>query len=401
MTVQCRRALLPACVLCGLFLTPGLLYAAEERTIEVIGRSADGYPNAVEDALRQAVRQGAGVLISSETAVRDFVLLRDCIYSRAAGYVRSRQVIKRSREPNDLYAAHVRATVRTGKIDEDWAGLKMLLERKGRPDIMVVVSRSGEAQTSPMDITAAESVLADFFESRHFDLVDRDTLGKVVGTEQARAALWDSPSKAAAVGLRLKAGYVLVGRIRQTTGKPEEVASGVMATMARADLRVKLVAADTGKLLTTKLANVKAGSQYPEKASQDAVKKAAAALAEPVLYRLISHWSEDLDQGLKIDILLAAVDLDVIQEIAEGLRNAKEEGVWVKGVTIAEADARGISRILIWGPGVTTSWLAKKVKAVMSGKVKAVRMTPSRIEFEAVGRKPPDQQPNTNQHQLQ
>ena len=67
--------------------------AAEPKTVTV---TAEGYDrdDAIKRALRMALEQGAGVQIATYSEVENYALLRDTIYSRAAGIVKDYRVLE-------------------------------------------------------------------------------------------------------------------------------------------------------------------------------------------------------------------------------------------------------------------------------------------------------------------
>jgi len=67
------------------------------------GRKDIARDHAIKDALRKAVEQAVGTLISSETVAENYEVLSDRIYSKAEGYVAEYKVL-REKEEGDLYS---------------------------------------------------------------------------------------------------------------------------------------------------------------------------------------------------------------------------------------------------------------------------------------------------------
>jgi len=111
---------------------------AKEVVVTVTGISAHSYDEARGDALRNAVKQGAGETLTSLTRVERGVLLGDTIISRAAGYVRGYDVLGKA-EDNGVYRVEVRATVARGKIADDLAAVQMLIRQVGWPNLVIHV----------------------------------------------------------------------------------------------------------------------------------------------------------------------------------------------------------------------------------------------------------------------
>ena len=78
-----RYAVLWATVLLSLCLLSGI---ASARAVSVSGVGLT-ITEAENDALRNAVEQAVGVLVDSETLVRNNVLLRDEIYTKSRGFI--------------------------------------------------------------------------------------------------------------------------------------------------------------------------------------------------------------------------------------------------------------------------------------------------------------------------
>ncbi|MEJ2096483.1 MAG: hypothetical protein P8Y38_04940, partial [Deltaproteobacteria bacterium] len=79
-------------LLIPVFFCPTLFAASEsmETTAEGVGvivdnNTAQAKDQAVQDALRLAVEQAAGIMVASETLVQNYEVLRDQIYSKSQG----------------------------------------------------------------------------------------------------------------------------------------------------------------------------------------------------------------------------------------------------------------------------------------------------------------------------
>ena len=75
--------------------------------------------DALQNALRLCVEQAAGVTLSSETRVENFVVIRDAITSKSDGYITSYSIIKEVPFP-DRYEVTVRAKVSLSPMKADF-----------------------------------------------------------------------------------------------------------------------------------------------------------------------------------------------------------------------------------------------------------------------------------------
>src|SRR5262245_65731538 len=93
------------CLLSVLFLCLALpLFAQDSKQITAEGVASVGNDpaaardKAIEDALRRAVEQAVGTIVESETAVENYQLLSDKIYSHSSGYVKDYKVVSEKTE---------------------------------------------------------------------------------------------------------------------------------------------------------------------------------------------------------------------------------------------------------------------------------------------------------------
>jgi len=367
--------------LCWLALA-GPSYTSEEVRVEVEGRSTEGYEAAEEVALREAVRQAAGVYVDSQTRVMDFQLVADCIYSRSAGYVKDKVILSKSLGPNNIYVVRIKATVKLGELKDDFAGLKMLIERKGRPGILLLVSEGNELAREYVGI--ARTGLADYFEQRHFGIVDAEAMAAMEQRDAERAKIYGDDAKSAAVAVGLKAAYVMTGKVDLAVEEKELY--GVVHHFVTATVRVKVVSSESAKLILEKssTASVK-GSRSAQEYARATIQAAAEKVREDVLYRLAYNWSMDLDLGMPVYVMITGGSSELLRQVQRGLDGLRDSEARVEGVSVEEVDTRGISRIRVWGRGVTSDWLAGRIEEISNNKLMVRRQTSERVECDAVG----------------
>ncbi|MFH1566532.1 MAG: flagellar assembly protein T N-terminal domain-containing protein [Gemmatimonadota bacterium] len=102
----------------------------------VVGGNADGaFQEARRAALREAVEEGVGVLVSSATRVANFAVLDDRVLTRTSGYVRSYEVVERGVE-GGVCRVVVEAVVDLDGLQRDLAGLELALAEAGNPRVV-------------------------------------------------------------------------------------------------------------------------------------------------------------------------------------------------------------------------------------------------------------------------
>jgi hypothetical protein len=122
-----------------------LAFAAEPAfvTKEATGQASvkDGepkaYDEAVKQALRSAVEQASGVMITADTVTLNSQLVRDQVYARASGYVKKFDVVSKKVEKGVLTVV-VKAEVGTAELDKDLEAVKGMITRLGRTNLLIV-----------------------------------------------------------------------------------------------------------------------------------------------------------------------------------------------------------------------------------------------------------------------
>jgi hypothetical protein len=86
---------------------------------------------AKDNALRTAVEQVAGTLISATTLTQNSQLISDQILSHSAGYVSKWQPVGKPVEEGGVMKVTVRATVATAQLDKDLMAVQALIDKLG------------------------------------------------------------------------------------------------------------------------------------------------------------------------------------------------------------------------------------------------------------------------------
>ncbi len=243
---------------------------------------------AIQDALRNAVEQVTGAVISSNTLVENAMVVEDNIYSKAKGYVKSYSVASEGEADGGLtYNVKVKALVREGAIKEDMADI---IRGAGNPKLMVLIAESnvGQSPIGGLDVnmSTAENVITEVMRNKGFDFVDKETAEKNIRRDKALAALEGDAQAAAFIGERAGAEVIITGKAfaKEATGASEML--GGMKSI-QATVSVKAFNTDDGRILVSKVETGRAvhieeivgGTKAIEQASQ----KLADYMAEEIV----------------------------------------------------------------------------------------------------------------------
>ncbi len=201
-----------------LWLVFGFHQVSAQRQVESIGQAA---PNAglavssarqlaLSDALRNAVEQGVGVFLSSETQVKNAELIEDKILKRSQGFARLDKILSESAN-NGIYQVRIIATVDGRAIA---TSLRSIIQGFNDPRIAIVIPESVEGLRD-WNGNAAAIALAKALADIGYRVVDQLQIEQNVSREEL-VALTESPRALAQLATRLKVDMILTGRAKAT-----------------------------------------------------------------------------------------------------------------------------------------------------------------------------------------
>jgi hypothetical protein len=313
--------------------------AAEPAVVEATGEAAITGGNkilakerATEDALRSAVEQAAGTLVSSATEVKNSQLVSDRILTRASGYVQKYEVLG-SKVEGTTVQVRLRATVGLDKLADDLAAIGLALARKGMPRIALLIAEQRIDEIKPaawwgnqggrgaaagglkIDQRVAENGLIAAWQPAGFTFVDMDALAGSVrqagivtadlNAEQVREIKNLSGCDVVITGsaMALKE-HDVANMTQQISG----LLSKVTGATCTANVSVRALNADNGEILATAEANERSYDKSPLACGRDATEKATKKLAVELKQRLLATWSRQLDAGTRLTLKVAGVE---------------------------------------------------------------------------------------------
>lgn len=277
--------------------------SAERVTVTADGANRD---EALRRALRKALEQGARGEIATHAGAEDFRLIRDTLYSRATGVITEYQIVGEQTRAGGMLELKVEAVVRADAVARAWAQVRSLLDRVGRPKIMVVIDESIDGQRQPESVVAAK--IEELLLASGFDLVSRAGTSEVLQREQADAQRSGDAARAAALAKDAGAQLLIRGVANSNRAGLENL-YGVPGAFYNCDVQVQVYYADTARLLvsesmpTTRM-GVRSRHEFSPQAARAALVQATLPEAEnpalPVPLALRVHdgvlaaWSTQL-----------------------------------------------------------------------------------------------------------
>lgn len=258
-----------------LFVATSAFAAGEDvKTVEATGEAAivsndlvRARAEARKAALRNAVEQVAGVMITAHTLTANNQLVSDRIFANAQGYAKPVGEPKFTQE-GGVVTCSLTAAVSAGAIDKDLAAIQALvnaLEAKKMIVLMqeqVIDLNGGVSQTGVMTDIISRQLKTD-----GWTLIDP---AFAHGKLKLNAAAGLSASEAKEIGNLTKTDYILYGtsvfRQQSLSSNAGSMMKGTPIFLATGEYNITIFATDTGTQLGTVAGKISYDSKNPEKA---------------------------------------------------------------------------------------------------------------------------------------
>ncbi|OVE74089.1 hypothetical protein BVX93_00490 [bacterium B13(2017)] len=345
----------------------------KEKTVEGIGLAAGtgeaAHEEALRKALRNAVERAVGVMVSSESLVKNFQLLEDHIYSNVQGYVKDYEIIEDNKGEEDITRIKVKATVEKSKLEDDLRGIKVILEAKGNPKTMVILNETIDSEPS----SVITDIIEQFFMSKTFPMVDKSQLDII--KDKDALDLDRDPTKAKVLGSRFGAELILSGTAKASLGSERE-AYGVPVFTYSGNLSVKAINSDTGDIIAVMSQSGNGHGGSPQDASQKALKEAWEAGRDTFFKNLMEKWRSSVLNYSEIILFVSKCSPKRRKKLKQELKTI---GGIIKANEKSYSD--GVCEFVLNVDGTVVKTLYEKIENVIKDLLLTSK-TSNRIDFE-------------------
>ncbi|MDO4954397.1 MAG: hypothetical protein Q4E43_04590 [Akkermansia sp.] len=332
--------------------------------VEAVGRAAGDGPSAREialsDALREAVREGAGVDIVSESQVKDFALEFDRTFTKARGYVRKYEVVSAGITADGFYTVKIKADVDNKPLSsDDTMTFQMMAREYGAPRLSIDLKE----QISGVN---GSNVASDWLKNTAvrcgLKVVDLDRSQGNRGAMGRRAEILGRGQEAAmrGAGVVSSCDYLVEGEIVGDKGESKSYYGSAPVYNYSMGLNVRVTDAATGNVMLTETPpsrDVRIPSSKVEgdtAAARDAVRQllegsprtAGSDAGWTLIRRIFAHWATEKDLGALFKMEFTEMDLAISEQLKNSLAEQQGLGaVWVRsvdpaGVSVVECESR-------------------------------------------------------------
>lgn len=351
-----KKTVLWVAVFALLVFSNGLTAERETGDITVVADAIGaGKNDALLRAKRNAVMNGIGHVVISETEVSQFILQKDKIITQTMGAVKTYRVLESKQATDGTYEVKIEAVVSLADISKDLAAMQILLESMDKPRVMILV----DEQIGGSRTTNCETALADRLLEYKFNLVDPAMVAALLdrGDDLISRAVAGDKGAAVQIGVANGAEVVIAGRVKTSMADPL-----YNMKSAQADIAIQAISCAGGNIIASK--NVHAAAiQITDAAAQaEAVKKAALKVIEntsdgkvvtSLFDKIVGSWQDTVNNGMVIRVVVENVAsfktckavMKTLDALGNDFVSVAQRG-WQKPVLNLEVTYKGLPEML-------------------------------------------------------
>ena len=373
---------------CILFIHSGLL--AQGAEVEAEGKAAGDLPHAREealaDALREAVRVGAGVDILSTTSVKDFNLDFDRVLSAAFGHVKNYKVTGSSLGKDGIYRIKVKADVGAGTPGmSETLALRQIVQLKQSPRVAFKIEEHIEG------IPEGKGYAVGWFEQSaqkmQLQVVDAGAVGGAEAKRAARDELTGNSSGAAfrRAGVAQKVDFVIEGKINGRYAGTEALFGALPEHCFELGAELRAIRPDSGEVVASVVVpaseKYRSGLQTKEMAAREVLYKSldggkGTQGGMALFSKLFARWMVEVDCGAIKQVEFEKISSSDFQKVQAGLRSTdKVSAVWER-----EFDSKAVSHIDV-ETRLSAADLGAEIQKLAGSALELDRATDSYLQF--------------------
>lgn len=266
----------------------------------IVGQDqASAFEQAKKAALREAVEQAAGTLITSTTRLESFAALSDDISLQTTGFVRKYTVVSQGATDAHTFQVTLDAEVDLGQLHRQLEAKNLLIEEAGDPPLLCLGREevAGEQEVR-WGVVAEELEKGLKRASSHFSLVPSGNLH------------WDE-SSALQLARTQGAEVLVTGKAVVRPLPSVKIPSGgelkqLGISSAAAEVEVRLQWVDTGEVVAVLTQKSRAADHSFEAAARKATRQGVERLAPELVKRLLADWQQRLYSGRQLELVVQA-----------------------------------------------------------------------------------------------
>ena len=277
---------------------------------------------ALNNALRDAVKQGVGLFIDSQTEVKNWAVIRDEIYASARGFVTEYKVL-RDEQTGGVWHIEIDAEVSSADIKSKLSELRILHQKMGNKRLMSIYrpTHPDALKKTHSAVSSATTALQASLLKSGFRVFDAKSLGRVIDGITQRGAPteeWVKIADQQQVDILLE--FELIA------GEKKPFSSSAFSA-AKVSIQARSYDVSTGRLMASvgttqkQMTNARRGSFDWNNALSRAGNRAGNAAADVIMRDIVSYYESVGEIGNAFLLVFTDFTEDEEFQILEILEN--------------------------------------------------------------------------------
>lgn len=325
-----RSLLLFACLwalMLALAAPAGAVEVQAEGVAAVLNNNVAGArKQALLNAQRNAVEQGVGLMIDSQTMSENFQVIRDQVLTASQGFVTRYTVVEEGpTQGGQSYRVKIKAEVSEDLLEDRLSALRILHQRMGNKRVMVIYESENPhaLERNHGAVRSALQTIRTELNKSGFRLFNQAATDQVYGQIE-RATRTDRPVEDL-IAMALDQRADILVRFEDVAGKRGP--QGGLFSAAYATIRISVFDTNTGRQIADAMAEGKqllradAGPYDWEKGLAEASVKASEEASKEAVNRIVSYYEQVGDVGYTYLLVFRGFDDDHKDIILDYLEN--------------------------------------------------------------------------------
>lgn len=315
--------------------------------------------DAIKQALRAALEQGAGTQLAAYSKTENYQLMRDAIFTRASGIVKEYQIIKEENSADGAVSITINAVVSNDAVARAWGEVQNVLDQLGRPTISIIIVEKIDGEIQEMSMV--ENRLSDFFRRQGFVVKDRSALDEIARRETGDALEVNNVAKVQRFVKDAGANIFIHGFASADRGGMESLYD-MPVVVYNCSVQAKLYYTDTAEVIASAAVpftptRLRGNREFNPQAARLALEAATfpndsrpgqrMPLALDLYGKAMEHWAEQITAGGNLELEVENLNFGnyaAIKKALEELRSKDNDlklaGEFTRGTGIYKIKTR-------------------------------------------------------------
>lgn len=291
------------------------------------GNAGSAKNQALKNALRQAVEQGVGVFIDSNTLSQNYEVVKDEILSTSEGFVSNYDIIREgTTSGGSVYEVTLKVEVEEGRIKDKLSALRILHQKMGNKRLMLIY-QSSDPHAVPRDngaVLTTMGVVRDEFSSQGFRMFNESVMKDVYRVIEQEAIVDRPVDSLIAMALDQRAEILV--RMEMIGGKRDRKGGSFYAV--KSTVRLGVYEASTGRQIADSVAEgkelsaSKPGPYDWYKMLSKAGKRSGAEAARQAIVRIADFYQQSGEVGNAFLMVFRNYNFETEDQILDYLENS-------------------------------------------------------------------------------